>query len=510
MRRPSFSTIRGHLRRHRGLLLVTILALVVRLVWNLWIHNPANYAYSDMGGYISRADEMITRPWLPTKPGPAPHLRFGEIVDWLAPRLFGPKSGYLTLYPYGTHGFIGLVKAVFGKGNKIALGAAFAVIGALSVAFSYATAARLSPRRRVRRVVAGILIFYYPWISLGGYALSEAPFTLCISAIAFYGLRLADEGRRGDAWRLGIWLALGTVVRPQVLVSVGFLGLLFLLRRRAFRHFRPMMAVGVALPLALTMAVSAWRIHWHMGTKVDADHLISTNGPLNRVFGRCHNIRLEAKAKDGKGFFGPPAFGALLHYEKEHPNPVFRLDPAMGEVIVFSGHMWEAEPNKQLAKDCVAKTGPWRQVKYAVTHVILLWGYNIIWPDMGEKPRFRYTMAAFCVAHAIVIMPPAVLAMVLAFRRRRARWMLLALHVWGLFLTSMLYFGDTRYRAPYDGILTVLAIAMVPQIVGVLRRGWEWVRYRRSSKRAISSSLPGSGPAPSAPSAAAMAASRMR
>ncbi|APR84349.1 Hypothetical protein A7982_09698 [Minicystis rosea] len=481
--RRSILRLKAFVRRHRGLLFVTVLALIVRLVWNLAIHNPVDYAYSDMGGYIGRADEMITRPWLPLKPGPAPHFRFGEIVDWVAPRLFGPKLPYLTLYPYGTHGYIGLVKAIFGKTNRVAIGSSLALLGALAVGFTYATAARFTPRRRVRWWVAFVMIFYYPWISLGGYALSEGPFILCISAVAFYGLRLADEGRYRDAWLLGIWLSLGTIVRPQVLVSVGFLGLLFLVRRRTFRHFKLGLGVAAALPLVLTMALSAWRIHWHMGTKVDADHLISTNGPLNRVFGRCHCAGLNAHARDGKGFFGPPAFGALLHYEKEHPKPLFRLDPIMGETVTFNGHMWDAEPTNKLAQDCVKKTGPWRQVKYAVTHVVLLWGYNIIWPDMGGK--WRYPMTAWCVAHSVLIMPPAIIALVLAFRRRRARSMLLGLHILSLMVTSMLYFGDTRYRAPYDGILTILALALVPEIVRGIRRIWERIRYRRRAPAVV-------------------------
>lgn len=469
MSRSILTPLRAFFRRHRALFVVTLLALLVRLVWNLAFHNPVDFAYSDMGGYLGRANEMLDRPWLPAKPGPAPHLAFGEIVDWLAPRLFGPKFPHLTLYPYGTHAFFGAVKAVFGKDNRIAIASAMAAIGALSVAFTYATAARFTPSARLRRVIAVILITYYPWISLGGYALSEAPYTLCIAAIAFYGLRLADEGRRGDAWLLGIWLAIGAVVRPQVLVGVVFLALLFVFRRRTFKNFKLGLVPRAALPLAIVIAVSAWRVHWHMGTKVDADHLISTNGPLNRVFGRCHNTGLKAVAPHSSGFFGPPAFGSMLAYEKEHPRPLFRLDPVMGETLTFNGTMMDAEPTNKLAATCVKKAGLLREAKYAITHVVLLWGYNIIWPDMGHKPQFRIPMTVWCVAHAIVIMPPAVLAMMLAFRRRRGRVMLLALHVWGLVLTSMLYFGDTRYRAPYDGLLTILAVVMVPEILGSLR-----------------------------------------
>lgn len=453
--------------RHRGLLYVTLAALVVRLVWNLAIHNPLDHAYSDMGGYLARADEMLTHAWLPPKGGPAP----SSLLAWLEPRLFGPKQPYLTLYPYGTHALFAGVKLAFGIKNRFAIGAALALLGALAVGYTYATAARFSERRSARRLVAGISIFYYPWISLGGYALSEIPFTLFVAASAFYGLRLADEGRRGDAWRLGICLSLGAIVRPQLLVSIPLLALLALARKGLFHRSSLGLLPRVAAPLAVVLALSAWRVHWHLGTPVDPDHLISTNGPMNRVFGRCHNTTLVAKAKDGGGWFGPPALGSLHALDKD--RPLLRLDPAMGTSITFTGHMWDAAPTDDLSAKCVKKTGYLRQAKYALTHVVLLWGYNIIWPDMGNALQWRIPMAAFCFTHTLLVLPPAAIAMILAFRRRRARSMLLALHVWALVLTAILYFGDTRYRAPYDGLLTILAVTMAPEIAAAFRAAIE-------------------------------------
>ena len=55
--------------------------------------------------------------------------------------------------------------------------------------------------------------------------------------------------------------------------------------------------------------------------------------------------------------------------------------------------------------------------------------------------------------HNLLVLPAALAAMALAFRRRRARAMLLALHVFALMAVAMIYFGDTRLRVPYDGIL---------------------------------------------------------
>ncbi|MEO7332121.1 MAG: hypothetical protein ABI193_26330, partial [Minicystis sp.] len=81
-----------------------------------------------------------------------------------------------------------------------------------------------------------------------------------------------------------------------------------------------------------------------------------------------------------------------------------------------------------------------------------------------------------CAVHAIVILPPAALLMLLAFRRKHARILLLALHMWAEVLVAMLYFGDTRYRAPYDGVLIVLAaagyVALLGWIFRTLRNGF--------------------------------------
>ncbi len=456
MTRPTLSSLGTWLWKRRDLLLVTLAALAVRLVWNLRIHPPLEFAYSDMGGYLDRANLMIDKP-----------------------RTTAP---WLTLFPYGTHFFIFAVKRLFGRDNAGAVGAAYAVLGALAVAYTYATAERFIPRRWARRLVGLVLVVYYPWISLGGYALSEIPFTFCVAASTFYGLRLADLGRRSDAWLLGLSLGTGVAVRPQILVAVALLALHFVVRRRAWKHFTPGLAVRAALPFALILAFSAYRLHEH----TQKWGLVSTNGPLNFVFGRCHNTGLEAVAPGSRGFFGPPALGAMFQYQKEHKGALFTLDPAMGEKLTIQGQMYDSEPNYKLAASCVRKTGYLKQVSYAITHVVLLWGYNIIWPDQGQKPRWREPMAISLAAHNAAILPAAALGMLLAFRRRRARAMLLALQVWSLIVTSMLYFGDTRYRAPYDGLLILLAMATYLDVLRLPRLAWDRLyelRYRLAQRR---------------------------
>lgn len=433
---------RAFAARHRSLLWVFALALVVRLVWNLAVHPPSDYLYSDMGGYAERANRMIDKPW---KPAP-----------------------YLTLFPYGTHVFIYVVKILFGRDNRAALGVAFAMLGALAVAFTYATMERLSASRGARVFAGAVLVLYYPWISLGGYTLSETPFTFCLAGAALFGLRVVDRGRALDAWIFGAFLALGAAVRPQILVSLVFFALHMALRKSAYKRFSWGLLARAIVPVALVLGASSIRTHWHTGKL----GLVSTNGPLNFAFGRCHAVSISSRARDGSGFFGPPSLGALHAFERKYPalTPI-GLDPIFGPSVTYNGRMWEAEPTYALARACVQKSGLARQLKYAFTHVILLWGYNTIWPDQGQKPKFRIPMGIASGAHNLVILPPAALALVLAFRRRRARDMALALHVWALVVMAVAYFGDTRYRAPYDGVLIVLAASRLAPFVGwVMRR----------------------------------------
>jgi hypothetical protein len=445
-------SLRAWLWQRRGLLVVTLAAFAVRLEWNLRIHRLVDFVYSDMEGYLDRANLMIDKPEL--------------------------TSPWLALFPYGTHFFIFAVRSVFGRKSDDALGAAFAVLGALAVGYTYATAQRYCTRAWARRVVGLLLIVYYPWISLGSYALSEIPFAFCVAGAAFYGLRLADDGCRGDAWGLGLFIGMGAAVRPQILLAAVFLALHLVFRRDAWKRFTWGLVVRAAVPLAVVLAFSAYRLHKHTGSL----GLVSTNGPLNFVFGRCHNTSLEAKTRDSESSFGPPPLGSLREFQKAHPGSIIKLDPAFGEELIIQAHMWDAAPNYRLAARCVKRTGYLRQARYAITHVVLLWGYNIIWPDEGQEPRWRVPMELFCKAHDTFILPPAALALLLAFQRRRARSMLLALHVWSVIVIAMVYFGDTRYRAPYDGLLIVLAVQTCLEVGLQLRRGAERLRMRLTER----------------------------
>src|SRR5262249_42018446 len=81
----------------------------------------------------------------------------------------------------------------------------------------------------------------------------------------------------------------------------------------------------------------------------------------------------------------------------------------------------------------------------------------IIWPDQAD-PTYRLPMILWCQVPIPIVVPGMVVALIAAFARRRARELLLLTHVWALLATAIYYFGDTRLRAPYDGILWMAAL----------------------------------------------------
>src|SRR5262249_14908981 len=99
----------------------------------------------------------------------------------------------------------------------------------------------------------------------------------------------------------------------------------------------------------------------------------------------------------------------------------------------------------------------------------LLWFHNTLWPDAGQ-PRFAPLMNAAQAAHDVLVLPGAAAGVALAFQRRRARWMLLALHVLALLGVAGGYLGGTRPRAPSDGLLIVLAAAGYAAAVEAVRK----------------------------------------
>lgn len=486
------------LRREAWVLLLGLLAFVTRIVWSAVVHPPRNYVFSDMHGYFDRADDFVKQP------------------------LLGAYD-YLAFYPWGTHAYLGLVKLLFttpatcprnvkdavAAAGCLPMDVAMGVLGAIGVVYTTLIARRLTQRtedhaqtgrRRWVYVVIGLAtIFYYPLLAQGGYYLSETPFFACLAAATFHSLRLADEGKTRDAVLFGVFVGLGAWVRPQILMSVVFVGVFWLFRRRQLPGITFKKLVIAAVPIALMLVFSAVRTTRHARMDDRREFaLVSTNDALNWAFGRCHPISIEARTRNYRSAFGPPSLGSLYFGARELRRkkqpvllelaPAFPDDPACDvnkrhrsrkepsePCLLIEGKMWSRGVLGALAERCVEKTGLGRQAYYAMTHVLLNFGFNHTWPDFGQRLRVTPVlglkipsggpiMKGYQLWFGVTVMPFAVIACVLAFLRSRARDGLLAMHFWAATVVAAMYFGETRLRTPYDFLFLILGIDLMSRI----------------------------------------------
>jgi len=500
---------------------ITTLALVTRLAWNLVIHPPRNYVYSDMIGYYNRADDFARQP------------------------LTAPAD-YLSFFPWGTHALLGLVKTVFiapppwlasfwsffgyhpgglaacpreVKDGIAAAGCApmdvaMALCGVVGVLYTTLLARRLTQkgtenepdgaRRWVYIPIGLFAVFYYPFLAQGGFYLSEAPFLAGLAAATYHSVRLADEGETRDAVLFGLFAGLASLARPQMLLSIALLAVFWFFRRDKLKG-ATLRKLGIAMvPLALILTFSAIRTTRHIRAHDPEElALVSTNDALNYAFGRCHPIAIEAHTKGYKSFFGPPPLGSLYFAEKERaqrglsmPLPLWPAMPPdlacetnkkhlekkedVEPCLAIEGKMWSRGKLRDLASACVAKTGIGRQIYYGFSHVVLNVGFNLTWPDAGQKLKEtsflgmtirtgRPIMAIWQAIFGALVFPFALAASCLAFTRRRARDGLLAMHLWAVMLVAIVYFGDTRLRTPYDAVLIILAFDFLSRVGKSLR-----------------------------------------
>ncbi len=471
---PRTAPRRSWLVRYRWPLALTLVAVAVRLVWTLWVHPPGAYAYSDMLAYLTRATRLAGDPW----GGPWPDEPF---------------------FPWGTHYLLSALLTLTGGTSPVTVGALWGAGSAAIAPLAYFMAGRLhggpswsaeehgaerpvddpedldetqAMTRAVARVSGALMVIYYPALSYAGLFLSESPFMVLLTAAALLALKLADHGRGRDALLLGIAGALGFAVRPQILAAFGMLFVFVLWRRCLFPALRWWHAPVVFAPIAAMLLFSAQLSYRHTRRMRPLPH----SGALNRVFGRCHNYELVA----ADAMFGPPAFGALKRNELKDPKALFKLRPAIaGRLQVEHSVRNEAALNR-LADRCVAASGQALQAYYAVTHVVLLWGYHVAWPDMGKKP-FRFHMRGWTRAHLIVFALPAFIAMAMGASRRWPRHGIVGMFIWSMLASAMLFMGAARFRVPYDVISIVLGLDVYGRGAVWLTRSWRGWRPPPSS-----------------------------
>jgi 4-amino-4-deoxy-L-arabinose transferase-like glycosyltransferase len=393
-------------------------------VWALKIHPPFDYAYSDMGGYLRRA------------------MRLAENA---------PLERADAFYPPGTHLLLGGIFKVFGA-DQTGLWAGAAVWGILSAAAPFFMW-RLARLLLTPAAAALTAVFTAAWplhATSAGYFASETPSLALLLASLWAGYAAVKaEGRRALvlAGAAGLLGGAAVTIRPQFLLNLLLLAGAWLIAEHRPRLLAPF-AAGCVLVIGAAVL--------HNSLAAGEPTGISENSGLTFFIGQCqvHTVR----AAGGREFGPPPA-------AQQH----------RGRIYDFPDHeVWDQGFFFHKGVECIREDG-WSHLRvWGRSIPDLLWT-SIIWPQVNEHKLRRVVNVANLLY--VVLLPLILVGTALIVRDRRRAGepsgeLVLALQLATVLVTAFVFFGDPRFRMPYDFFGLALLAAVLADA---------FVRSRKSS-----------------------------
>jgi hypothetical protein len=435
------------------LVALTVLALVSRLAWALWLHHPGDYVFSDMGQYILRANKLVEEGFV-----------------------WGQR--HLAWQSFGTHYVIALIFKLFGNQPPYTPAAVcYALFGAAAVPLSYLLACRVLPKAWMATTIGVTALLWYPNLANTGFFLSEAPFLAAQLLSTYWLVRVIQEGKR--ALPAGLISAICFMLRPQTAIWFVFVLAVWLINRRRLPWVRWTQIAAIAIPLVAALVFSMWRFHQHTGYWAG----VAESANMNFTAGRCHNIVTQAfksqaalnhsvntrNTRNGRRV-SVPGLRALGHLDRRH---VLYLNPAMGhESIRFVGYIGDPEIHRGLRKVCLERTGVIGQLRYTLGNISLQWFFARQWPDQEPSSRWVLPVSdAYRYFFQIFVLIPSLFGMGVAIRRLRTRpeLAIIGFQILGSIIIAGIFFGDIRLRTPYDPYALILALLGGAWIVDAIR-----------------------------------------
>ncbi|MBX3193341.1 MAG: hypothetical protein KF819_40540 [Labilithrix sp.] len=419
-------------------LVVFVVAFAVRAWWAIRVQRPIDAVWSDMAGYVHRAELLLS--------GQTP----GD------PRV-------LALWPWGTHAIVAGEIALFGRSSVIGIGLCHAVVGAIAAPCAAALAARFVPGR-LAALVAGLAVaLWHPHVVYGGYFSSEIWFA-SVSLLATLFLVRHAEGRRG-AVAGGLFLAIAFVIRPQVLLTCAIVGAVIVVARFRGRRLLPLSPGALAallIPLGIVMAASSVRLHRLTGRW----GTIAAYEPVQRLFGATDVAKVESTWTAPNGDRWTWWF-----------NPTTKGIPTPATTERFEGFIADPELIRAIQERRLEGVGSRTRLARMVDNVLLLVD-NVPWPEKDNPVRVRRLLQKNYKGALFVVLALALFG-VWPLRRRPLPGLLVGGQLATIVLVAALYLGEARYRVPYDPLLIVVAV------VGLWTLGGLAVRKIRDARARV-------------------------
>lgn len=412
--------------------LVAALAFAVRLLWILRVQSPHDAVYSDMAGYVERAEELIgLRP-----PNPEPRM--------------------LAFWPWGAHVLYAAEFALLGRNSTIGLAIVHALVGAIPPACVVLVTARAVPSRLAGGLAGTVAALWHPQITYAAFFMSELWFTAALMVATWLFLRHAE--RRTGSLGAGCALAVAFVVRPQVLLTAALVGLAFVpaVLRSVVRLRVRWRSVGrwalVVLPVVIAVAGSSWRLR-RLSGRVG---LISENDNVMLLFGSTSIGRIEASWTTPSGGRYSAWFSPQMNLPIKRPEDLLRFEGYVADPEILARVRNERVRQTPLSERLV-------RMRRNVEHLVQR-NYPNPEEDFARKDFRRAWLQRTFRRATLALLPLALLGLWSMRRRGIVCWLVLANFV-TVVVTAAFFYAEARYRVPYDPFLVIAATAGAAAVV---------------------------------------------
>jgi hypothetical protein len=443
-------------------LTVFVVAFALRLYWVLEVQSPYKAVYSDMGGYVARATDLLNGRYT------------GD-----------PRSA--AFYPWGTHVLIAGEFALFGRKSLVGVGIVHAFVGALPAVCATLLTARLVPSRVYAGVAGFAVALWHPQITYVGFFMSELWFSAALMMSAWLVVRRLENARARGAIAAGVAVAVAFVVRPQVLLTGVFLAVLLVVANfrallRALqgysdriidwvsprRFYRALVRPAarrwtlVLAPIVLAMVGSSVRLY-HLSGRLG---VISENDGVNRIFADTRIGKVEAWWTNAKG----ERFGAWY-------APAMKLPLRDGDTVVYEGNIGDPVLLEKIRQNYVRGVPITKRIQRMLRNI-----QHLAWhayPNPEEDFRgeqWRAFLQRFFANATLGLMPVGLIG-VWDMRRRVAGLVIIA-NLVTIPVVAAFYFAEARHRVPYDPFLLIAATVGFAAIVRHSRYVLDHLRRR--------------------------------
>ncbi len=410
-----------------SIIIILGIGALLRLYFVFDMHPPERYLYSDMQGYQERA------------------------AKWAA----GAKENiYDTFYPPATH----IIYSVFFKTTKPFLWIKLfnVIISIVTCIFIYLSSKILFDKK-AGFIALTIASFNYLFIDFAGYLMSETLFVFMLAFMFYCFLKSVTASLQKYRWLFsflaGLSLITAGALKSSVFLFIPLFGLWWLCNFKKYRIISNLtFYVAGFLPLCILLIIRFHALTGEFG-------LISTNGGFNFFQGRSH-IK-DARFEDSKLHVGYLFASPVAVYKNYTYNDNFPTGPYDSKYFYRRGL---AEAKKDIP----------RTIGYSLDNLYNLFVLPFVWPSAAVEKPFPVLIKTASILFLMLVLFPSFFILIFYFRFLLVEYRILILFpILTIFLTTIMFYGDPRFRVPYDVFFIILAGFFYAEAYNGLRSWYE-------------------------------------